>query len=195
VHYYGGASGATDQGWTWLSTGDNAGWRVVAAADFNGDGIPDLVWQNDATRQVTVHYYVRSFSGYSEFSWSWLNAGNNAGWRVAAAADFNGDGVPDLVWQNDATRQVTVHYYGGASGASDQGWNWLNTGINTGWRVMAAADFNGDGVPDLVWQNEATRQVTVNYYAGSGGAVYQGWNWLFASAPGWSLVNSATLPN
>jgi hypothetical protein len=194
VHYYGGAAGATDLGWNWLSSGNNAGWRVVAAADFDGNGVPDLVWQNDTTRQVTVHYYVGA-SGNYDFGWSWLNAGNNAGWRVVAVADFNGDGVPDLVWQNDATRQVTVHYYGGSAGASDQGWNWLNTGINTGWRVMAAADFNGDGAPDLVWQHEPTRQVTVNYYGGPGGAVYQGWNWLFASAPGWSLVNSSTMSN
>jgi hypothetical protein len=189
VHYYGGASGSEDQGWNWLNGGINTGWRVVAAADFNSDGVPDLVWQNDATRQVTVNYYGGS-GGAVYQGWNWLNGGNNAGWRVAGAADFNGDGVPDLIWQNDTTRQVTVHYYGGSGGASDQGWNWLNGGINVGWHVVGAADFNGDGTPDLVWQNDSTRQVTVNYYGGSGGAAYQGWNWLYGSgAAGWSAVN------
>jgi Beta-propeller repeat/FG-GAP-like repeat/Viral BACON domain len=189
VHYYGGASGAVDQGWNWLNTSVNTGWRVVAAADFNGDGVPDLVWQNDATRQVTVNYYGGS-GGAVYQGWNWLNAGNNTGWRVAGAADFNGDGVPDLIWQSDTTRQATVHYYGGSGGAVDQSWNWLNTGINVGWHIIGAADFNGDGTPDLVWQNDSTRQVTVNYYGGTGGAVYQGWNWLYASgAAGWSAVN------
>ena len=28
------------------------------------------------------------------------------------AADFNGDGKPDLVWRNDSTRQVVVWYVG-----------------------------------------------------------------------------------
>jgi hypothetical protein len=194
VHYYGAAGGASDQGWNWLNGGINAGWRVVAAADFNGDGVPDLVWQNDITRQVTVNYYGGS-GGAVYQGWKWLNSGNNAGWRVATVADFNGDGAPDLVWQNDTTRQVTVHYYGGAGGDEDQGWNWLNTGVNAGWRVVAATDFNGDGVPDLIWQYEPTGQVTVNYYGGSGGAVYQGWAWLYDSAPGWSVVNAVALSN
>ncbi len=191
VNYYGGASGASYQGWNWLNTNNNAGWHVVAAADFNGNGVPDLVWQYDSTRQVTVNYYGGT-GGASYQGWTWLNTSNNTGWRVVAAADFNGDGVPDLVWQNDSTRQVTVNYYGGTAGASYQGWNWLNTNNNTGWHVVAAADFNGDGVPDLVWQNDNTRQVTVNYYGGTGGASYQGWNWLNTNNnAGWHVVAAA----
>ena len=31
-------------------------------------------------------------------------------------------------------------------------------------------DFGGNGYADLVWQNQTTRQVTVNYYGGAGGA-------------------------
>ena len=191
VNYYGGSGGASYQGWNWLNTGTNVGWRVVAAADFNGDGVPDLIWQNDTTRQVTVNYYGGS-GGASYQGWNWLNTGNNVGWRVVAAADFNGDAIPDLVWQNDTTRQVTVNYYGGSGGASYQGWNWLNVANSTGWRVVAAADFNGDAIPDLVWQNDTTRQVTVNYYGGSGGASYQGWNWLnTANTAGWRVVAAA----
>ncbi len=55
---------------------------------------------------------------------------------------------------------------------------------------VGAADFNGDGVPDLIWMNSSTRQVTVNYFGGAGGATYQGWNWLNqGGAPGCALVN------
>jgi hypothetical protein len=55
--------------------------------------------------------------------------------------------------------------------------------------VVGANDFNGDGVPDLVWQNNTTAQVTVNYYGGTGGATYEGWNWLAATGyPGWTAV-------
>jgi len=98
--------------------------------------------------------------------------------------------APELVWQNDTTRQVTVNYYGGAGGATLQGWNWLDAQGIPGWHVVAAADFNGDGVPDLVWMNDTTRQVTVHYYGGTGGATLQGWNWLnSAGVPTWSIVN------
>jgi len=190
VNFYGGAGGATYQGWCWLNVNSNVGWNVVGAADFNGDGVPDLVWQNVATRQVTVNYYGGA-QGCTYSGWNWLNAAGVPGWTVAGAADFNGDGVPDLIWQNDATAQVTVNYYGGVGGAVYQGWNWLNQAGVPGWTVEGAADFNADGVPDLVWENNTTAQVTVNYYSGVGGAVYGGWNWLNeAGVPGWRAFAS-----
>src|SRR6202023_39067 len=116
VHYYGGAGGATFQGWNYLNAEGIAGWTVVAAADFDGNGVPDLVWMNNQTRQVTVHYYGGT-GGATFQGWSWLSRGGDPGWTVVGAADFDGNGVPDLIWQNDATRQVTVHYYGGTGGA------------------------------------------------------------------------------
>jgi hypothetical protein len=59
---------------------------------------------------------------------------------VVAAADFNGDGVPDVVWQNDATRQVSVWYMGGSGGATMQGSAWISINGVPGWSVVAAAD-------------------------------------------------------
>lgn len=86
-------------------------------------------------------------------------------------------------------RQVTVNYYGGAGGATYLGWNWLNTTGDPGWTVVGANDFNGDGVPDLVWQNDTTAQVTVNYYVGAAGATLTSWSWLAESGyPGWTAV-------
>ncbi|MFN7997040.1 MAG: VCBS repeat-containing protein [Bryobacteraceae bacterium] len=193
VNYYGGANKTSVIDWAWLHASNNPGWRAVAVADFNGDGVPDLVWQNDATRQVTVNYYGGP-GGASLVGWNWLNTSNNSGWRVVAAADFNRDGVPDLVWQNDTTRQVTVNYYGGSGGASFTGWAWLNTSNNPDWHVVAVADFNSDGVPDLIWQNDTTRQVTVNYYGGSGGSSLIGWNWLNTSNnAGWHVAGATYL--
>ncbi len=191
VNYYGGAGGNVYQGWNYLNSSGVPGWHIAAVADFNGDGVPDLVWQNDTTGQVTVHYYG-GVGGATYIGWKWLNSTGAPGWQVVAAADFNGDGVPDLVWQNTSTRQVTVNYYGGPGGAAILGWNWLNSAGVPGWHAAAAADFNGDGTPDLVWQNDTTRQVTVHYYGGPGGATYLSWNWLdSAGVPGWS-VKAAT---
>ncbi|HEV2055372.1 MAG TPA: VCBS repeat-containing protein, partial [Methylomirabilota bacterium] len=100
--------------------------------------------------------------------------------------DFNGDGKPDLVWQNDATRQVSVWYLGGAGGNVVLGENWLTSIGVPGWSVVGSSDFNGDGKPDLVWQNDATRQVGVWYMGGAGGNVVLGSNWLTSiGVPGW----------
>jgi FG-GAP-like repeat/Beta-propeller repeat len=191
VNYYGGTGGASIIGWNWLNAAGSPGWTVVAVADMNGDGVPDLIWQNDTTRQVTVNYYGGT-GGASIIGWNWLNIAGAPGWTVVAAADLNGDGVPDLIWQNDTTHQVTVNYYGGTGGASVTGWNWLNiAGGSPGWTVAGASDFNGDGTPDLVWQNTSTGMVTVNFYGGAQGAVYQGWAWLNSvGASGWHALVS-----
>jgi hypothetical protein len=188
VNYYGGAGGATFLGWAWLNQSKNTGWSVVAVADFDGNGIPDLVWMNDSTRQVTVNYYGGS-GGSTLLGWNWLSASGNSGWRVVAAGDFDGNLVPDLVWMNDGSRQITVNYYAGTAVPILIGWNWLNAAGNSGWTLVGANDFDGNGVPDLVWQNDVTAQVTVNYYGGPGGATLTGWNWLNATKnTGWRVI-------
>jgi hypothetical protein len=191
VNYYGGANGITLTGYAVLNSGaGTAGWSVVAVADMNGDGVPDLIWQKTSTGQVNVNYYGgtggATLTGYAE-----LNSGaGTAGWHVVAAADFDGNGTPDLVWQDISTGQVNVNYYGGSGGATFIGWAELNSGAGTaGWSVVAAAAMNADGIPDLIWQDNSTLQVNVNYYGGSGGATLKGWNCLNCGSEltGWSV--------
>ncbi len=76
----------------------------------------------------------------------------------SAIGDFNGDGLQDLLWQNNTTGQVNVNYYGGA-GPQPQGSAVLNNGWDlAGWRLVGAAEFDGSGTPDLVYQNTQTYQ-------------------------------------
>src|ERR1022692_1257880 len=188
VDYY---SGTTFVGWACLSCGiDTTNWQVVAVADFDGNGTPDLVYQNTQTHQVNVDYYGGT-GGASFIGWACLSCGiDTTSWQVKAAADFDGNGVPDLVYQNTQTHQVNVDYYGGTGGASFIGWACLSCGIDTtDWQVKAAADLDGNGIPDLIYQNTQTGQVNVDYYGGPGGAVFKGWNLLSATGiPGWSVV-------
>jgi hypothetical protein len=188
VWYMGGAGGATLVGANWIDPAGQPGWKVVAAADFNGDGQPDLVWQNDTTRQVTV-WYMGGAGGATLVGTNWIDPAGQPGWKIVAAADFNRDGKPDLVWQSDASRQVVVWYMGGAAGATPAGSNWIDQAGEPGWAVVAAADFNGDGQPDLVWQNDTTRQVTVWYMGGAAGATLVGAAWIDQTGePGWKVV-------
>ena len=177
--------------WNWLASDGVDGWRLAAAADFNGDGKPDLVWQNDTTSQVGV-WYMGGPEGNAFLGWNSLASDGVSGWRLAATADFNGDGKPDLVWQSDTTSQVAVWYMGGPRGNAFLGSNWLASDGVSGWRLAATADFNGDGKPDLVWQNGATSQVVVWYMGGSQGHAFQRWDWLSdARVTGWSVVGTS----
>jgi hypothetical protein len=136
VWYTGGSQGTVFQGWTWLSQGGVTDWRIVAARDFNGDGQPDLVWQNDVTWEVVV-WYMGGPQGNSLLGWNSLASTDIAGWSVVGTGDFNGDGKPDLVWQNDVTWEVVVGYMGGPQGNGLLGWNSLASTDFAGWRAIA----------------------------------------------------------
>ena len=192
VWYLSGPPADSLVGWDWLATTGVTGWRLVSTADFNGDGKPDLVWQNDSTRQVLV-WYMGGSLGNTFLWWDWLAPSALDSWRLVAAVDLNRDGKPDLVWQNDATFQVVVWYMGGPNGNSFLGSDSLAMSGVDGWRLMATGDFDGDGTPDLVWQNDA-RQAVVWYMIGPQGSVFWTWNWLSVSSEvGWTIVGANDL--
>ena len=182
---------------TVLSGDPGAGWQLVGAGDFGGNGNSDLVYWNSSTGGVTVYYYDGT-----TYTGSYASLKAQPGWKVVAVADVNGNGTPDLIWQNIGDSQynanaVTVNYYGGAGGATYEGWNWINqAGEPSGWNVVGAADFDGNGTPDLVWQYAPTTEVSVNYYSysQSNGLTYLGWNWLNNwGDPGWAVVGVADM--
>jgi hypothetical protein len=188
VWYMSGPGGNDFAGWDYVSASGVSGWRVVGSGDFNGDDVADVVWQNDQTRQASV-WYLGGANGTTFQGWNWLSMAGVAGWKIAATADFNRDGKPDLVWLNDQTRQASVWYMGGAEGNVLQGWEWLTSTGVSGWSVVAAADFNGDQSVDLVWQDDSSRQASVWYMGGTGGSVFQGWSYLAAAGvPEWRIV-------
>jgi hypothetical protein len=98
-------------------------WKVVAVADFNSDGQPDLLFRNVSAGNGLAFVWNTQFTG---------GATSLAGstppifsidptWEVAQVADWNGDGVPDLVFWNSASGVVFVWYLnsGPVLGGSD----------------------------------------------------------------------------
>jgi hypothetical protein len=153
-------------------------WRVVGVADVNGDGIPDLVFQNGAG-QVYAWFLDgtgNAVNGTQGIKGSgYLCSGSLGDWRVMAVADVNGDGTPDLVFQNGAG-QIYVWFLDGTGNVVDgsgQGIitsGYLFTGGLGDWRVAAVADVNGDGTPDIVFQNTAG-QIYAWFLDGTGNTV------------------------
>jgi len=126
--------------------------KAAATADFNGDGRPDLAVAAEADNQVNIL----------------LGAGNGGFLRGASlsveqpgaviAQDLNGDRIADLAissdfgtWiylgNGDGTFQAGAHYpafYGDCT---------FHAVRTTAAPCFASADFNGDGIPDLVGAN------------------------------------------
>jgi trimeric autotransporter adhesin len=141
-------------------------WRIVGSADFNGDGAPDLVWQ-DPTTGATQVWFMGGAQGNQVIGAATIAASNP--WTIVAVADFNRDGHPDIAWQDPVSGWVQIWYLGGPQGVTLQ--QAANITESNPWQVAGAADFNGDGVPDLLWQDPASGASQVWYMSGSLGNV------------------------
>jgi len=187
-----------------LYTAGLGDWRVVAVADINGDGFPDLIFQNSAGQ---LYKWLLDGSGNAiNFATGsglkpgsgFLYGGGLSDWRVVAVADINGDGIPDLVFQNSAGQIYkwildgtgnTINFSTGTG--IKPGYGYLYTGGLGDWRILAVADINGDGIPDLIFQNTAGQIYrwhldgtgsTINYSTGVG--LKPGSGFLYSAALG-----------
>ncbi len=134
--------------------GNVAGPDFGAAADFNGDGRPDLAIANFTGANAGI--YLRQPAGGFALEGGSPNPGGRAG--AVSAADFNGDGRPDVAVSNYDGGTISV-FLRQANNTFVQENGGIATGANP--RYIAAADFNGDGLPDLAVSNLGSGTVSV----------------------------------
>ena len=118
----------------------------TAVADFNKDGIPDLVLANynDGTPNISV------FNGTANGT---FNAPAlypvPAGPIAVAVGDFNGDGWPDIAVANYDSGSISILINNQAPLGGFNTAVTYTAGIGTQPEGIAIADFNGDGFADL----------------------------------------------
>jgi hypothetical protein len=124
----------------------------IEAADFNGDGYPDIAVAVLGTN--TVNVLLRNPSGGFTAE-APIPVG--AGALGLATADLNADGRPDLAATSNAAGTVTVLLRQAAGGFAADGAALAAPGANG----VAAGDFNGDGKPDLAASNDQANTLSV----------------------------------
>jgi hypothetical protein len=181
--FMGGANGAEMLSTPLLRT-PAAGWRVVARGDFDRNGTTDLVLQNRNTFQLSFWYM--GGSDQADLLSAPVVASPVAGWDVVAAADFDLNGTPDLILQNRTTNALSIWYLSGANGTTLTSAPVFGYPI-TGWRVVGAGDFDRNGVPDLVLQNQSTWAVSIWYMAMPDSMVPKAAPVIATAAAGWRV--------
>jgi len=141
----------------------------VAVGDFNGDGKPDLAVANEGSDNISVLLGNGDGTFKTAVNYNLDLPGLSVSPTAVVTGDFNGDGKLDLavatpnhqdvavlLGKGDGTFHTAVHY-----GLDDP--NFVN-----GNNVLATADLNGDGHPDLVLANLSSDHVTVLLGPGDG---------------------------
>lgn len=132
--------------------------NVLATGDFNGDGNPDLVYQ-DAASGGNLHVLLGNGDGsFRAGQIMPLPAGvggpANVG-GVIDVGDLNGDGVPDIVLQSGSPEAVLVLLGKGDGTFASPIGSPTTTQLVISTHV-AIADFDGDGHADIVFNDNSS---------------------------------------
>lgn len=151
------------------------GYRVMSRGDFNGDGKLDLLLYGNGRDLVMWFGTSMGFNAQS------LGRSFGTGW-TASELDVNGDGRSDLLWRNDTTGQFETWIMDGATLASAHGFQ-----LQSGYKILAVGDFNGDRKSDLVLANGA-RELVMWFGTGTS---FNGLSMGRIYTPGWRVSGGA----
>ena len=162
-----------------------ANWSVVASGDFNRDGIPDIVFQNQTNNMISI-WYMGAPNGTGIVT-APIAATSSPNWQVVGSGDLNEDGTHDLLFQNSVTNQIAIWYMGGATGTTVLSDAIVASPVS-GWRVTGVGDLDGNGASDIVFTNATSNGVSVWYRAPGQAFNVMSSPIIYYAAPDWRLV-------
>lgn len=168
VWFLGGADRRTVLGGELVSTLQDPRWTLAAVADFNGDGRPDLVFQDRATGELSI-WLMGGTSGTMRVRAVPVDRVQHPRWTLVAARDFDRDGRPDLVFHDAATGEVAIWRMGGADGATFVSAGAVARVQDPQWALVGAGDLDGDGAPDLLFQHRTSGRLVAWFMGGPSG--------------------------
>lgn len=125
--------------------------QAVTIADVNGDGKNDIVSSNPKGGDVTI--LLGNGDGTVNVPTVGYSTGGNPK-TSALVADFNGDGLADIIVPDDEFSFAYLQGYGdGTFHSALDFYSPVPGGYGAGATTIATGDFNGDGNPDFVVGN------------------------------------------
>jgi hypothetical protein len=147
---------------------------TIASADFNGDGLSDLILTDLLAGTVTVWLSGSAGFGSTGSSVQTLSVGTAP--ADLQVADLDGDGTRDLIVTNQTSGDVSLYFNDGSGhfgseqrvrgGNGHYGCDLDADGIpfirsEDRSEATVIGDFNADGLPDLLVVNPGTRSVAL----------------------------------
>lgn len=159
--------------------GDKAGYSVAGAGDINNDGYDDILigapFANDTySSSGSVYMYLGGPEGPSytpDWQASGESTGDNLGYHVSGAGDYNGDGYNDVLagsytYNYGSDPQGLIFLYtGNPFGLSNEHYKRIYKGTaytNFAKYFTGGGDFNGDGYDDFAVGEEGYSGVDEN---------------------------------
>jgi subtilisin-like proprotein convertase family protein len=138
-----------------VSTGS---WPVsIAVGDFNADAKQDLAVANLNSNNLTLLFG----SGTGTFSQTTQPQAAGSGPVSVTTADFNGDARLDLAVAYRGANEVRVLLNNGAGNFGSTGAHVASYAVGSVPSAVIAADFNGNGQPDLAVANTGSDNISV----------------------------------
>jgi len=137
----------------------------IAVADMNCDGKPDLVIANHQAPYLTI-LLGDGKGGFHPAPASPFDVHSTPHPHGVTVADFNGDGKPDVVTDSWGNNQIELLLGDGSGGIKTPG-RYFAVGHRP-YERLRSADFNHDGIPDVVTTNLDDGTVTILLGDGKG---------------------------
>jgi hypothetical protein len=138
----------------------------IGIADLNGDGNPDLVIADHQSPYITI-LLGDGKGSFRSSPGSPVDVHSTPHPHGVAVADFNQDGFADVATDSWGTNQIELLLGDGKGGLHVPG-RYFATGHRP-YERLRSADFNGDGLPDIVTTDLDDGTVTILLGDGRGG--------------------------
>jgi hypothetical protein len=132
------------------------------ACDLNNDGYPDLTMVNEVAADLRV--FMNFADGQCHFHPFLPPQPNEVEASPNEPADFNNDGLADIVTSNTQEGTISIHL--GNGDGTFQPRQVRDAGVES--HGIAVLDVNGDGAPDIVNANTSSNNLALFINNGSG---------------------------